>query len=132
MLAILYHLFADDTQLYTILNPNEPLFQSPAFTFKEGAIDKVSDWMTQNKLKLIQSKTEFMILGTKQQVKKVQTSSIRVGGEEIKPKPSVRNLGSHFDVEMKMATHVNHTLKTGYYRHISVIRSISVLKPQRH
>ena len=98
--------------------------QLSAFSFLEGVIDKVSQWMTENKQKLNQSKTEFMILGTRNQVKKIKSGSLRVGGDDIKAKPSVRNLGAHFDIELKMIAHINHVLKMGYFhiRRISVIR----------
>ena len=71
LLDILYHLFADDTQLYTTLHPNNIQPQLSAFSFIEDAIGKDSRWMTRNKLKFKESKTEFMILGTRNQIKKV-------------------------------------------------------------
>ena len=72
LLDILYHLFADDTQLYKTLNPNNMAAQSAAFSTMESAIDNVGQWMTQNKLKLNQSKTEFMIFGKKNPSEKDQ------------------------------------------------------------
>ena len=68
----------------------------------ETAISEVGKWMTTNKLKLNESKTEFMILGSHKQLQKVNISSIQVGGESIEAKPSLRNLGSYFDSELKM------------------------------
>ena len=62
-------------------------------------------------------------------MKKIKSCTIRVGAEDIKAKPAVRNLGSHFDIELKMATHVNHVLKIGYFhiRQISIIRKYLTL-----
>ena len=71
--------------------------------------------MTRNKLKLNESKTEFIIFGTKKQVSKVLKHSINVGGDHIEGKKVVRNLGSMFDSELKMVHHVNHILKVGYF-----------------
>ena len=43
------------------------------------------------------NKTEFLLLGTKQQLAKVGISSITVGESIVNTKPIVRNLGSWFD-----------------------------------
>ena len=53
-----------------------------------------------------------MILGTKQQIKKLSFNSISISGETIEAKPSVRNLGVWLDTELKMTAHVNQIVKT--------------------
>ena len=50
--CILYHLFADDTQLHTSLDPNSKSSQFQAKTTIEKCISKVSNWMASNRLKL--------------------------------------------------------------------------------
>ena len=74
--------------------------------------------------KLNESKTEFIIFGTRQQLSKVRQNSINVGGDRIVAKRSVRNLGSMFDAELKMTDHVSHVLKVGYFnlRQLRTIR----------
>ena len=124
LLEVLYHLFADDTQLLKPLNPNCPSSQSQAFACLEHTIAEVSSWMTTNKLKMNESKTEFIIFGTRKQVSKVQQNSINVGGDTIGAKRHVRNLGAMFDTELKMNEHVSQVLKSGYFqlRQLRVIR----------
>ena len=70
-----------------------------------------------------------MIFGTKTQVKKIILCTIRVGAEDIKAKSAVRNLGSHFDIKLKMTTHDSHDLKIGYFhiRQISIIQKFLTL-----
>ena len=124
LLQVLYHLFADDTQLLKPMNPNSIDSQNTAFSCLESTISEVSQWMTKNKLKLNESKTEFIIFGTKKQVSKVLQRSITVGGDRIEAKQVVRNLGSMFDSELKMAQHVSHVLRVGYFqlRQLKLIR----------
>ena len=62
-------------------------------------------------LKLNDSKTEFMVLGSAQQIKKVCVERIRVGDTMIKPTTSVRNLGAYFDSAMTMDSHVTAVAK---------------------
>ena len=50
-----------------------------------------------NMLMVNDSKTEFLIVGSKQQLERVNIPFIRVGEDQITPVASVRNLGVIFD-----------------------------------
>ena len=50
-----------------------------------------------DRLKLNPDKTEFLILGTRQQLEKVITLRLVVGESAISPSTKVKNLGSWFD-----------------------------------
>ena len=52
------------------------------------------------------SKTEFLIIGSSQQLSKVTMASIKVGDCDIQPLKHVRNLGTWFDNHMSMNTHI--------------------------
>ena len=58
-------------------------------------------WMRTNLLKLNDSKTEIILLGTRQQLGKVRQFEIKIGQDNISPAAMVRNLGVFFDQEMK-------------------------------
>ena len=90
-LFLYYHLFADDTQLYQLFNHNSADSQELVRTCIETAIHRINSWMNANKLKLDETKTEFMILGTKQQIKKLSFNNMPISNETIEAKPSVRN-----------------------------------------
>ena len=62
-----YHLYADDCQLYLSFKPyaaNEAI----AYSTLKHAVDEIKNWMWQNKLKLNEDKTEFLIIGKKKSV----------------------------------------------------------------
>ena len=63
--------------------------------------------MYQDKLKLNDDKTEFLIIGSRQQILKVNPCMIRVGNTEIKPVLEARNLGSWFYSNLSMSTHIS-------------------------
>ena len=63
--------------------------------------------MQTNLLKLNDDKTEFLLVGTKQQLNKITNINVKIGSDEIKPGSSIRHLGFHQDAEMKNAAHVN-------------------------
>jgi hypothetical protein len=101
------HGFADDTQLYLSFNPNNPAHQTEVVSAMEGCISDLRKWMYQDKLKLNDDKTEFLIIGSRQQILKVNPCTIRVGNTEIKPVSEARNLGSWFDSNLSMSTHIS-------------------------
>ena len=47
-------------------------------------------------------KTEFLIIGTRQQLSKVSIQSIKTGQTEVSPVASARNLGTWFDTHLNM------------------------------
>ena len=55
--------------------------------------------MIRDRLKLNDDKTEFLLLGTRQQ----QGKSIFVGESAVNTKPVVRNMGSWFDSQLSMS-----------------------------
>ena len=66
-------------------------------------------------MKLNDEKTEFIIVGSKDNLSKVTTDQIKVGKHIIKSTKSVRNLGAYFDSELSMETHVIKTAKSAWY-----------------
>ncbi len=59
-----------------------------------------------NCLKLNDSKTEFIVIGSKQQLEKVNISHIRVGSSNIVPSSEIRNLGVMFDTSLTMENQI--------------------------
>ena len=68
--------------------------------------------MIQDKVKLNEAKTEFLIIGTLQQLKKVRTDTLSVGDAIISPVLSARNLGAYFDSNMTLIPFINNACKS--------------------
>ncbi len=100
------HGYADVTQLYLSFRPETPVCQSEAVRIVETCIADIRIWLISQKLKFNDLKTEFLIIGTRQQLKKIEINSVRVGDVDIKPVESVRDLGAWFDEHMSMEVHV--------------------------
>ena len=72
--------------------------------------------MISNNLMIDDPKTELLLIGTMQQLAKVQIiDSIVVGDSEVFPSSSVRNLGLFFDSHMSMAHCINKTFASAFY-----------------
>ena len=79
--------------------------------------------MSRNKLMVNSGKTEVMIIGTRQQLTKVELRSLHVGDVEVSPVGVVRNLGTWLDEDMNTVTHISKTCKASYF-HLYNIRRI--------
>ena len=79
--------------------------------------------MLSDKLKLNDNKTEFLIIGTSQQLAKVDISCRQVGDSDISPVSVARNIGSWFYSKLTMKTHITKTCSFSFY-YIYNIRSI--------
>ena len=96
------HAYADDTQVYLSLKPDTSSSQSEAM---EVCIKAIRAWITTDKLKLNDGKTEFLKIGTRQQLSKVHIEKLSVGDVSGAPVISARNLGTWFDTNLSLVTH---------------------------
>ena len=70
--------------------------------------------MSENRLKLNDDKTEFILIGSKYWLSKLQFDSITIGNANIKAVDKARNLGIIFDKEMGLIDQVKNVCKKGY------------------
>ena len=83
-----------------------------------------------NDLKLNDDRTEFFIIGTSQQLGKLDNISIRVGDSDIHPVPIARNFGSRFDSRLSMATHITKICASSFYYIYNIRRIKKYLSQQ--
>ena len=68
-------------------------------------------------------KTQFLRLSNKQQLAKVDINNITVGESVVNTKPIVTNLGSWFDSQLSMSTHISKLCSSAFF-HLHNIRRI--------
>ena len=110
-----FHSYADDQQIYLSFSPTQPGGKDKCLQSLAACISDVHLWMRTNLLKLNDDKTELIVLGTKSQLSKVGEVSIKIDNDTISTAPSVRNLGIHFDKELKWIVHINCLTSNLYY-----------------
>ena len=112
------HGYADDTQIYTSFCPSSD--ELPALERLEACISSIRSWLKENKLKLNDDKTKFIILGSRRNLKKVISKNIWIGEHQIKPSACVRNIGGYFDAEMRMEVQVKETCRTAWFNLLKI------------
>jgi hypothetical protein len=88
--------------------------QLSAVTVMENCIDDIKTWMLNDKLKLNDSKTDFLIIGTLQQLEKVNFDTLRIGDSYLTASSEVKDLGFWLDSQMKCDTNVNRSCRRNF------------------
>ena len=112
------HCFADDSQLYVSLKPDDHDLcgQSEAILAMENCISDLRKWMLKDKLiKLNDGETEFLMIGSKQQLQKLSPRHVSAGSVDIFPVQKVCNLGVWYDSHLSMSTHIAKTYGAAFY-----------------
>ena len=122
------HAYADDTQLYTTFDLNDPSDEMLARQRAEACtcILEIKSWMSLNKLKLNDETTEFLVMTSRYQQHKIHAHDIKVDSAAIHASKSARNLGIIFDNNLCMNEHVKRICQTVYFhiRNVNSIRKI--------
>ena len=118
--GIKYHMYADDTQVYIFF---ETEHTNKALQDLELCISDIRNWMQTNLLKLNDSKTEVVVIGSKQQLAKMPEMKINIGNDDIPTTQSARNIGVIFDEHLDMKRHVISICKSANF-HLYNIRRI--------
>jgi hypothetical protein len=116
-----HHLYADDTKLYMSFSAAE---FSQNISHLEKTISLVQKWMSSNFLSLNPSKTEFLIIGLRQQLAKLNHPTISLPNSvTLCPVKSARNLGVIFDSTLSYSEHIS-AISKSCFNHIRDLRRL--------
>ena len=87
--------------LYLAFSPDVQGEDAAALNAMRDCIHDLRNWMIEDRLMLNDDKTELMLIGTRQQLQKVNLNDITVGDTVVEAKSVVRNLGSWFDRNLR-------------------------------
>jgi len=114
-LSLNHHLYEDDTQLFFSFHFHN--FDAN-IAHLQNAMQQISRWMSANRLTLNSSKTEFLIIGLKQQLSKIDNSLLSATH-------SARNIGVIFDEHLTFSDQISSPSKSCY----SHIRELHCIGP---
>ena len=122
------HGYADDTQLcLSFKKTSDNAIVKREILNLEKCLCDISVWMSQNKLKLNNDKTEIILFGSKKHLAELNIKSLSVAGTDVSvASEPVRNLGAMFDSLLIMAPHVKSVVKKSSFhlRNIGKVRRV--------
>lgn len=109
------HLYADDTQLYYAFAPQD--LNQTLDKINED-LEAIACWSVRNNLVLNPSKSQFVIMGSKWQRKKIceQDPVVLIGTEPVARVEQVKNLGLVMEGEMRYTEHINIKIRNAFFR----------------
>ena len=118
-----YHVYADDTQLYVSFKCKQPL---EAISKLNSCLADIRRWMITNKLKINDSKTEFIVFRSPQLKCDLSGLSVNVGESMITQSSKVRDLGVIFDQFLNFDDHITAICRSTHFhiRNIGKIRNL--------
>ena len=118
-----FHLYADDTMIFTTSNPDKDSFAAAKASMERCCAD-VKNWMAKSRLRLNADKTEFIIIGSKSHLQLFPETKISISGVEVPSSRCVTYLGVKIDEHLSMLPQLNKMISSSYWqlRRISNIR----------
>ena len=106
--------FADDHSIRKSFRPTAPINNSSSahseeddtITIMQNSMLDIKSWMDAVKLKLNETKTEFIYFGGKQQLAKTRRNTININGETIQCTNKIKYLGGHLDSSLTLKDHI--------------------------
>ena len=96
--------YADDTQLLITGKKHEI---QDMIRLMEDALSTLYQWFTQNSMKLNSSKSQLLVLGTRQMLSSLPTISLSVHGNIITESSRVKNVGVIMDRTLSFEPHID-------------------------
>ena len=109
------HGYADDHQVYLSFRPIPSTNQTASVAAIENCVAELRRWMISIMLMVNDSKAEFLIVGSIQQLERVNIPFIHVSEDQITLVTSVRNLELIFDSNLKMDMQITKACQNAYY-----------------
>ena len=113
---MLFHLYADDMQLYMTFDNDNLISKASARIQMEQCIEEIWSWMNHNKFKLNGNKAEFLHFcpEIKHSYSNLITA-IKIGSDIISSGRKARNLGVIFESDFTLNTHITSICKSADY-----------------
>ena len=106
--------FADDHSIRKSFRTTAPKTNSSSvhtdeddtITIMQNSMLNIKSWMDAVKLKLNETKTEFIYFGGKQQLAKTRRDTININGKTIQHTNKIKYLGGHLDSSLTFKDHI--------------------------
>ena len=109
-----HHLYADDTQIYVSFSVSNA---EKSIEHLKSCLSDIASWMTDSRLKLNPSKTEFLLIGSSKHKSKFSNLfPIKLLNNDTVPSSSARNLGVVFDEHLNYKEHLSQIYKNSFYQ----------------
>ena len=123
------HGFADDHRVGNKFKPGDWGDEARCMDELEKCVTDLKVWMNENRLKMNNNKTEFIIFGSKPQLDKCKTKTLNFNDTEIEHGDKIKYLGVLLDQKLTLKQHITSKCQTAMLN-IQQIKNIRHLLTQ--
>ncbi|XP_066556392.1 uncharacterized protein LOC136747362, partial [Amia ocellicauda] len=113
-----FHSYADDTQLYLSVNPNNTIDLEKLMC----CLSEIKTWMSKKSLMLNSDKTEVIILGDKNRTVHHALTKLSNDNFNFFPKEMARNLGVICDHNLSFESHIQNVSRSSFLQLRNIAR----------
>ena len=117
--------FADDHSVQRSFKAKSREDEYSMIATIEKSMLMIKEWMDVVRLKMNEAKTKFMLLRSRQHLKKCTKSSVRVSGENIEKLEVIRYLSGYLDSTLTFKQHIKTKCKSAK---LNLLKIISIRK----
>jgi hypothetical protein len=99
--------YADDHALMETFRACSRSDEGNSINRLEKCMIDIKSWMDANRLKMNATKTEFILFGSKSQLKKCVTTSLNVAGDKVERSNIIKYLGAWLDESLTLKAHIS-------------------------
>ena len=115
--------YADDHAIIHSFSPDNNNIKQKI----KNDIGKLKTWMEENHLKMNDAKTEFIVLGTTNNLRKITLDKIEIGNTKIHQTSKIKFLGVHLDEILNLKDHIQNSSKKPITTSCSSITFVNTL-----
>ena len=124
------HSYANDSQIYLSFRLHSPASRDTVLWNIKNCVVDVHTWMLSNRRLINDTKTEFVIIRSHQQISTSYIDEITIKESIIKPVKVVHNLGAWFDSHMSMNSHIGKVCDKAFSSHYNIQQSRKFLSEE--
>ena len=98
--------YADDHAIIREPDPNQAIEERYVIDQLTENLTKIKEWMNSVRLKMNNSKSEFIVFGNRTQVNRCASDGLRIEGQIVNRSQMVKYLGAWLDSDLTLKTHV--------------------------
>ena len=103
--------YADDHSLNKNFNANNRVEETSMIRSLELCMTDIKDWMNSNGLKMNTTKTEFIMFGSKKQLQKCTTETLKINDNMVPVSNTIKYIGAWLDQHLSFKTHIKKNVK---------------------
>ena len=98
--------YADDHVLYNTFPAGNSEAEHDTLRRQERCLESIKTWMSENRLQMNDTKTEFILFGHRAQLSKCECTSLRIGDCSVDKTEGMKYLGIWIDNELTFKKHI--------------------------